>query len=112
MLFIIFKIADEVPEKERGLGGVEVLPKNEGMLFVFDRISYHVFWMKDMNFPLDILWIDENDEIIYAERDVSPDSYPQKFVSQFPAKYVLEINGGQMYENGIQVGSKVDISGL
>jgi uncharacterized membrane protein (UPF0127 family) len=106
------RIADEDPEKEKGLGGLERLPKDEGMLFVFDRSDYYIFWMKDMNFPLDILWIDDDYKIIYAERNISPDSYPQKFVSQVPAKYVLEINGGQMYENGIQVGSKVEISGL
>ena len=67
---------------------------NEGMLFVFDEQAIQSFWMKDMQFPLDILWIDENKTVVGIERNVSPDTFPQTFSSSQPVVYVLEVNAG------------------
>jgi len=107
---IEFARTDE--DKALGLGGRESLNSNAGMFFVFEITGFHVFWMKDMQFPLDIIWINEEFKIVDIERDVSPDDFPDRYVSQLPAKYVLEVNGGEVYNNGIQVGTTVKISGL
>jgi uncharacterized membrane protein (UPF0127 family) len=47
-------------DQQRGLGGKQEIGANQGMLFVFDRPGKYIFWMKDMNFPIDIIWIDKN----------------------------------------------------
>src|SRR4026208_1251957 len=51
------EIAQTQIEREKGLSGRDTLPENSGMLFVFDKPDYYAFWMKDMKFPLDFIWI-------------------------------------------------------
>ena len=79
-------------ERQTGLSNRDSLPKDSGMLFLFDRPDIHLFWMKDMNFPIDIFWISEEGKIISIERQISPESFPATFTSSSPAKYVLETN--------------------
>ena len=59
------EISDTKAKREQGLSGKEGLAENEGMLFVFEKEGYYGFWMKDMNFPIDIAWLDKNKKIIY-----------------------------------------------
>src|SRR5664279_2881599 len=61
---INIEIADTEAERTLGLGNRSTLPENNGMLFVFDKPGNYGFWMKDTNFPLDFIWIDENKNII------------------------------------------------
>ncbi len=89
-----------------GLSGRQSLGNNEGMLFVFDEpsISY-CFWMKDMNFSLDMIWLTEDKKVINIARNVSPDTYPdENFCPEAPAKYVLEVNANRAMELGISPG--------
>src|SRR3989344_6562762 len=57
---LIVEIADTDVTRENGLSDRLTLPENAGMLFIFNTDDYHHFWMKDMNFPLDLIWIDDN----------------------------------------------------
>lgn len=95
------------PAKARGLGGRNTLGDNESMLFIFDQPGLYSFWMKGMRFPLDMIWIDEDYKIIHIERNVSPDTYPQAFVSKTPARYILEVNAGFTRKNAITVGDSI-----
>ncbi len=81
-------------EKQLGLGGLEELPPNHGMLFVFSEPGYHRIWMKDMNFPIDIIWLDSKKKITEIKPDITPDTYPKSFKPQQPAKYILELPAG------------------
>lgn len=101
------EIADTDEKRTLGLSGREDLPKDSGLLFIFPNPDYHPFWMKDMNFPIDILWIDENWTIVNITENVQPESYPQTFQPQIPAKYVLEINAGLSRELNIKRGDKI-----
>jgi len=92
------KIAAEVvisdKDREKGLSGRPCIGKNEGMLFVFDQPSQYQFWMKDMKFPIDIIWIGSNHRTVVAEENVKPSTYPStRFVNpqDRPAQYVLEL---------------------
>lgn len=85
-------IADEPEERTRGLSGVESLREFEGMLFVFPEEDYYGMWMKDMRFPLDILWINNDMRIVHIEENVKPETYPDSFTSDEPARFVLEVN--------------------
>jgi uncharacterized protein len=94
-------IADSPREWERGLSGRKSLKSDEGMLFVFPEPTTPAFWMKDMRFAIDIIWLDENKKIVDIERNISPDTYPKKFSPPVPVRYVLETNPGVLISNDV-----------
>lgn len=91
-------------DRARGLSGREGLGENEGMLFVFSEPGKYGFWMKDMNFAIDILWLDDEGKIVHIEKDVHPETYPNSFAPDEDALYVLEILAGKAHEQGLVVG--------
>jgi len=95
---------------ERGLSGRKSLNDGEGMLFAFDDYKVRTFWMKDMKFPLDIIWISDG-LIIGADKNLPPEGdTPQKtYSSPGPANQVLEVPAGWLDKNGIKVGDVVAI---
>lgn len=93
--------------KAKGLSGRETLSEDSGMLFVFDYPLIHPFWMKDMNFPIDMIWIDENGIIVYIERNAKPESFPNVFGSNVESKYVLEVVSGFSDKHQLKIGDRV-----
>lgn len=93
--------------KEQGLSGRKSILNDEGMLFYFSSPSVNNFWMKDMNFPLDIIWISQENRVIHIEKNLLPGSYPQTFGPNENSKYVLEVNGGFSTKNNLNVGDEV-----
>ncbi|MBU0612056.1 DUF192 domain-containing protein, partial [Patescibacteria group bacterium] len=81
-------------EQKEGLSGKDILRDDEGMLFVFSNPEKYAFWMKNMNFPIDIIWIGEDLRVIYVKKDARPESYPEVFVPTENATYVLEVISG------------------
>ena len=71
------EIANTDASRERGLSSHTALLDNQGMLFIFDKPGNYGFWMKDMIFPIDILWIDANFKIIDIESAVATSTYPK-----------------------------------
>jgi uncharacterized protein len=104
---ISVEIADTNEERAQGLSGRERLALGTGMLFVFEEPALHGFWMKDMNFSIDIVWIDENWTVVSVDRGVLPKTFPKAFYPASPAKYVLELNSGVAAELGIDTGREV-----
>lgn len=100
-------VADTLPERIQGLSGTPFLPDQVVKLFAFGTAGKHSIWMKDMQYPLDILWLDEEGTIIHIEENVSPDSYPDSFAPSSPALYVIEANAGFTASNTIALGDKV-----
>src|ERR1700686_5416580 len=72
-------LALTITEQEKGLGGRSGLKENEGMLFIFPEPGNYGFWMAGMNFPLDMIWLDENMKVIYIKKDARPESYPEMY---------------------------------
>ncbi|MBI2100631.1 MAG: DUF192 domain-containing protein [Candidatus Vogelbacteria bacterium] len=103
------EIADDETERSRGLSGRTRLASNEGMLFVFDAPGSYGFWMKEMNFPIDIIWLDEDWRITGITANLSPDSYPQVFYPPEPVKYVLEVNAGLAAAQQLSIGAKLKL---
>ena len=97
-------IADTPALQELGLGNRGGLPDGEGMLFVFDADKEYAFWMKDMQFSIDMVWISASKNIVYMAQDVSPATYPEDFVPTAPARYVLELPAGYAQARGFKVG--------
>lgn len=104
------KIADTEIERERGLSGSQKLGGKEGMVFIFNKPDYHYFWMKDMNYPLDIVWIDASGQIIDITPNLDPKSYPNVFTSKKPAQFVLELNAGFVALNKLKIGEKASLT--
>jgi len=101
------EIAQSPEERKQGLSERENIEQNSGMFFVFENEGHHGIWMKDMNFPIDIIWIDESLNIVHIAESVSPETFPEVFSPPIPARYVLEVNAGLALENKFGVGSKV-----
>jgi uncharacterized membrane protein (UPF0127 family) len=90
------KIADTDEERRQGLSGSAGLSARGGMLFVFDENDQHGIWMKDMNYPIDVIWISENYNIVSVKKHINPNTYPQVFQNSKPARYVLELPAGSI----------------
>lgn len=97
-------VADEPLEQMQGLSGREGLSENEGMLFIFEPPQIPGFWMKDMKFSIDIIWISAEGKVVGVQKSLSPETYPKTYAPPSPIKYVLEVNSGWYDRNGIKIG--------
>lgn len=104
-LFVAF--AALPPEQERGLSDTASLADDQGMLFLFPTETKPSFWMKDMNYALDIVWIDGNKKVIEITPNLDPKTYPKSFTSKSPAQFILEVPAGFAEKNDIVVGTQV-----
>ncbi len=102
-VFTVF-LADTDALRIQGLSGTSSLPVQHGMLFVFDHSDMHGIWMKDMQYPLDIAWLDEEKRIIHLVPNVAPETYPTIFQPELPARYVLEVAAGALERAEISLG--------
>lgn len=100
-------VADTDPLQEKGLSGRPSIDEDRAMIFVFPTDNAHLFWMKDMLFSIDIIWLDADKRIAHIARNVAPDSYPQTFGPTFPTRYVIEVQSGIADKIGLKVGDKV-----
>lgn len=109
---LVVEVANTRASRELGLSGRKMMRDDEGMLFVFDAPGRYGFWMKDMDFPLDMVWINQNGIVVWVERNVTPESYIEKktFINQSEASYVLEINANMAEKFGLYLGSKVKMT--
>jgi len=109
----VFNIETVKSEKDKqiGLTKYKSIKENQGMLFAFDTENKYSFWMKNMKFPIDIIFIN-NDEIVdYVENATppAPDTEPATYEPQLPVNYVLEIKSGLVKKYNIKTGDKISI---
>lgn len=104
---IRFEIATTTQEQEKGLSGRTVIDNNYGMLFVFPQDGRYGFWMKDMNVPIDIVWLSDNGTIVSIKDSLATSTYPNVFYPVVPVRYVLETRSGFAHKRGWSVGSVV-----
>lgn len=96
------KVAITDDEMAKGLQGVTELPEDEGMLFIYEEPQTTGFWMKDVEIPLDIIFIDEDEEVLSVFHGRPND---ETIAEEDNVKYVLEVNAN----SGIEEGDEVDI---
>lgn len=89
-------------DKAKGLSGVESLPEDEGMLFIFDPPEDVKFWMKDTLIPLDIIFINEDQEVVKVHQGIPND---ETLIEVPNIAYVLEVNAN----SGIKVGDELEL---
>jgi len=103
-------VSDTEKTRETGLSGMKSLGDYIGMLFIFEKTGLYGFWMKDMLFDIDILWLDSEGNVVYLVEGVKKDSYPEIFYPNKNAKYVLELSSGDIKKRKIYLGQKIDFS--
>jgi len=105
---ILVEVADTAQEQAQGLSGRSSLAENQGMLFLFGLPNYYSFWMKEMKFPLDFVWI-ANKQVIEITKNVQPQDYqpPKTLIPKEKVDMVLEINAGLVEKLNIKVGDKI-----
>ena len=100
------ELASTPTERAAGLSNRTSLCPACCMLFSFESSGRHGFWMKDMRFPIDIIWTDENLTVVDVKENVAPDSYPEVFRPRAPARFVLELNAGSAERHDIEIGDR------
>lgn len=109
-----FELSAEIPVTSelisRGLSVKNQLRENESMLFVFEEPSRYSFWMKDMRFPIDVIWLDSNGKIVHIEENLAPcplvlvcPGYAPRADSQF----VLETIAGFVQKHNVSLGTNI-----
>lgn len=104
------EIAQDNAQRELGLMFRPNLEANRGMLFIFDTPDRYGFWLKNVKFPLDIIWISEDKTIVDMKINLPPcpaEPCPT-YVPAAPAKYVLEVNAGSVVRWGLKIGDKAE----
>lgn len=104
---VILEVAADDQSRMKGLSGREKLADDRGMLFVADQVEVQCFWMKEMNFSLDLVWLDEDKKVTKLERGLAPETYPTQFCSTVPDKYVVELTAGSIDRLGIELGEQM-----
>jgi uncharacterized membrane protein (UPF0127 family) len=105
------EIAEDEAARNQGLMNRTELAADHGMLFVFQDDAPRAFWMKNTKIPLDMLFFDAERRLVSVQHDVQPclaDPCPG-YSSGAPARYVLELNGGQARELGLRSGDELQI---
>jgi uncharacterized protein len=110
---ISFEHADTPGEQSLGLSGRESIEENQGMLFTFAVPHFPTFWMKDMNFPIDMVWLKSNEVVDITknapnEPGVTDDKL-KTYTSKKPADSVLELKAGWADRNGLKIGDKIEV---
>ena len=108
------EIADDDEKTARGLMFRDRLADDRGMLFIFEKEHKYQFWMMNMKFNLDMIWLDANGKVVYIVEDAEPcidEAHTSlcTYSPDAPAKYVLEVNSGFVKEHGINKDSIMHI---
>ncbi|MCL4353857.1 DUF192 domain-containing protein [Patescibacteria group bacterium] len=103
-------VAKSGQEQEIGLSKYTLLPKDEGMIFPFKSEAKYRFWMKNMKFPIDIIYI-KNKKVVTVFENAQPpkneSENPPIYEPSETADTVLEINAGLSKEFGIKKGTEI-----
>lgn len=112
----LVEVANDLKSRTKGLSLREKMDENQGMLFVFEKPGFHSFWMKDMKFDLDIIWI-FYDTIVYIEKNVKApslegDTELKIYTPKERANLVLEVNSGISSKYNFKIGDKIKIENI
>lgn len=107
-------IANNDELRIQGLSGRESLEENQGMLFIFEEKGEYGFWMRDMLFPIDIIFLEDN-KVVNIHENAAPSDNPNDLEVYYPTKpinQVLELNAGKAQEMGIKAGTEITLEGI
>ena len=105
------ELAQTPDEWAHGLMFRSRMDEDKGMLLILEKERDYSDWMKNTLIPLDILWINQDKEVVYISNNTPPckmDSCPV-YTTERKARYILEVNGGIVNRTGISVGDKATV---
>ena len=107
------EVAQTYQDLERGLAKFDDIKDNEGMLFIFEEPGRWTIWMKDMKFNIDIIFLNENKEVVTIYENVKFENHEnvfayRKYQPEYDSKYVIELKEGQVAENKVKIGDKIE----
>ncbi len=107
---IIAELSVNEEQRARGLMFREEIHENQAMLFIFAEEDIHSFWMKNMRFPIDILWLDRNRRIVHIESSVPPCPHEPcpTYSPAAAAAFVLELQSGCSEKHGLGVSDRLE----
>ena len=107
-------LAKSDKDRMKGLSGRNSLPEDQGMLFIFEKKGTYGFWMRDMKFNIDIIFIDDNKVVNIVENAPSSAQAPNLTVyhPDSPVNRVLELNAGGAKKYDIKKGAKLNFTGI
>jgi uncharacterized membrane protein (UPF0127 family) len=100
-------VADTEEKRIKGLSHRNSLGPKQGMLFIFDEPGIYGIWMKDMKMSIDIIWVNKDMHVIYVQRGIFPETFPEVFEPDAYALYVLEVPAGFVENNHIEIGAQL-----
>lgn len=110
---VLLAIASTDELRIKGLSGSEKLSENEGMLFLFDKPSKQGFWMNEMKYPIDIIWLNANNSVVHVEKSLDPCKIflaCPVYSPQSDSLYVLELSAGFADRHSIKNGTNIDLN--
>ena len=105
------KVVREEQERQRGLMFVRAMPRDDGMLFIFEKDEIQSFWMRNTYIPLDMIFINLESKVVGVVEHAKPLTDDSRSVDM-PSRYVLEVNAGWARENGVSFGTRVEFIGI
>ena len=102
-------VADDDSKRTKGLSYSKKLNSDEGMLFIFPTAGKFGFWMKDMNYSLDFIYLNNN-QIVDTLVNITPNTFPKVFTSDKSADKVIELNAGEVARSKLEIGSNIDLN--
>lgn len=102
------EVAKTPKERQRGLMERKDFGQSQAMLFVFEQPGRHSIWMKNMVFPIDIVWLDTSRRVVHLEQAVPPcrDLECPSYLPSTSSQYVVEFPSGTVQRTGIQIGNE------
>lgn len=98
------QVAKTQAARDKGLTNTPSLNVDNAMIFVYDTDGKWPINMKDMNFPIDIVWLNKDKQVVYIVKNVPPESYPyEQFVPKDDARYVVELAAGVVGQKSIEI---------
>lgn len=106
------EVAENEVQRQQGLMYREEMAENHGMLFIFPTESRYTFWMKNTYISLDIIFLNQDLEIVTIHENTKTNQTEERYQASENSLYVVEVNAGFTYKNGIEVGDRVHIQNL
>jgi len=104
-------VAQTEADREHGLSDTSSLPQDQAMLFVFPSSGHPAIWMKDMNYPIDIVWLSNDKTVVHTVENAQPSSYPDTiFQTDNDSRYVIELPAGTIEKTDINSGDKAEFT--
>ena len=107
---IDLEVMESLEEKSTGLMFRDSLEENKGLLFVYDYPEKRGFWMKNVKFPIDIIWLNQENKIVHIERNVPRCIDNCKiYYPDIEAYNIIEVNANFTLENDVKVWDIIEI---